>query len=252
MNEQQFLKTMRETVKHDLEHDKKDELLGILRNSIITYDRTSTYGGKSNYYREYVCLRVPIPLLKTAKKLKDVLEKVASEVYIEPTETIQDYEFWGLRIKPKPVELENDPYVEHNVVFDEIKEEIIQGIRNAKYTIWVAVAWFTDRDIFEELLLRKREGVHVRIITSDESSNRYLIEDLEPNFEVVKVPLNGDKLSNRLHDKFCIIDLEFVMHGSYNWSKNARNNDETWATALDRDFVRKFADEFIRLFVKNG
>lgn len=40
------------------------------------------------------------------------------------------------------------------------------------------------------------------------------------------------------------------MHGSYNWSKNARNNDETWATAIDRDF-RKFADEFIKLFVKN-
>jgi phosphatidylserine/phosphatidylglycerophosphate/cardiolipin synthase-like enzyme len=251
MNEQQFLRTMIDTVKYDFESDNKDELLGILRNSIITYDRTSTFGGKSNYFREYVCLRVPIPMLKKAKELNDVLEKLASDVYIEPTDTVHDYEFWGLRIKPKPVELENDHYVEHNVVFDDIKEEIIQGIRNAKYTIWVAVAWFTDRDIFQELLLRQREGVHVRIITSDESSNRYLIQDLERNFEIVKVPLNGDKLSNRLHDKFCIIDFEFVMHGSYNWSKNARNNDETWATALDRDFVRKFADEFIRLFVKH-
>jgi hypothetical protein len=37
------------------------------------------------------------------------------------------------------------------------------------------------------------------------------------------------------------------MHGSYNWSKNAEFNDETWATALDREFVGKFADEFIRL-----
>jgi phosphatidylserine/phosphatidylglycerophosphate/cardiolipin synthase-like enzyme len=252
MDEQQFLRTMTDTVKYDFENDNKDELLGILRNSIITYDRTSTFGSKSNYFREYVCLRVPIPMLKTAKKLKDVFEKLASEVYIEPTDTTHDYEFWGLTIKPKPVELDNEPVVEHNVVFDEIKEEIIQGIRNAKYTVWIAVAWFTDREIFEELLMRKREGVHVRIITSDESSNRFLIEDLERHFEVVKVPLNGDRLSNRLHDKFCIIDLEFVMHGSYNWSKNARNNDETWATALDRDFVRKFADEFIRLFVKNG
>ncbi|MFD4058785.1 hypothetical protein ACFWRS_36165, partial [Streptomyces californicus] len=150
MNEQQFLITMIETVKHDLEHDKKDELLGILRNSLITYDRTSTFGGKSNHFREYVCLRVPIPMLKIAKELKGVLEDVASDVYIEPTETIQDYEFWGLRIKPKPVELDNEPNVEHNVIFDEIKEEIIQGIRNAKYMIWVAVAWFTDRDIFAE------------------------------------------------------------------------------------------------------
>jgi phosphatidylserine/phosphatidylglycerophosphate/cardiolipin synthase-like enzyme len=250
MLEQQYLKTMIDAVKYDHDDDNKDAILGILRNSIITYDRTSTYGGKSGYFREYVCLRVPIPMLKKAKEVKDVLEKIASEVYIEPTDTVHDYEFWGFRIKPKPVELEDDSNVEHNVVFDDIKDEIIQGIRNAKYTIWVAVAWFTDRDIFQELLFRQKEGVHIRIITSDESSNRYLLQDLERNFEVVKIPLKGDKLSNRLHVKFCIIDLEFVMHGSYNWSKNARNNEETLATALDRDFVRKFADEFIRLFVE--
>jgi phosphatidylserine/phosphatidylglycerophosphate/cardiolipin synthase-like enzyme len=173
---------------------------------------------------------------------------LASEVYIEPTGTMLDYEFWGLRIKPKPVELDNEENVEHDVVFDEIKEEIIQGIRGAKYTIWAAVAWFTDREIFNELLLRKRDGVSIRIITSNEESNKYLMADLERNFELVKVNPKG---FNRLHDKFCIIDLEYVMHGSYNWSYNAKNNDETWATALDRDFVRKFADEFIELFVKN-
>ena len=38
------------------------------------------------------------------------------------------------------------------------------------------------------------------------------------------------------------------MHGSYNWSKVAQYNDETLATALDRDFVKKFADEFMRLY----
>jgi hypothetical protein len=41
------------------------------------------------------------------------------------------------------------------------------------------------------------------------------------------------------------------MHGTYNWSKNAEGNDETLATALDRDFVRKFADEFMKLYQEN-
>lgn len=76
------------------------------------------------------------------------------------------------------------------------------------------------------------------------------MEELQNNFELVKVPLKGNYLSNRLHDEFCIVDLEFVMHGSYNWSKNARGNDETLATVLDRDFVKKFADEFMRLIVE--
>lgn len=91
----------------------------------------------------------------------------------------------------------------------------------------------------------------IRIITSNEESNQCLMKELETNFEVIKVPLKGVYLSNRLHDKFCIIDFEFVMHGSYNWSKAARYNDETLATALDRDFVKKFADEFMRLYTGN-
>jgi phosphatidylserine/phosphatidylglycerophosphate/cardiolipin synthase-like enzyme len=244
MNEQQFLKTMIETVKYD-EYNNKDELLGILRNSIVIYNKTSNFTRKSWQCWENIDLRVPVPMLKVARDFKETLEKLASIVYIESS----DYDFGGLYIKPKPVELDSDEATEHDVVFDEIKNTIIQGIRNAKYTIWAVIAWFTDNEIYEELILRKNAGVNIRIITSDEQSNQFLMKKLEANFETIKMPLKGSHLSNRLHDKFCLIDFEFVMHGSYNWSKNARGNDETLATALDRDFVKKFADEFMKLCI---
>ena len=70
---------------------------------------------------------------------------------------------YGVEIKPKLVELEDDGQNEHDVAFDGIKDVIIQGIRNAKYTIWVAVAWFSDRDIFQELLAKKKQGISIRI-----------------------------------------------------------------------------------------
>ncbi|QNO14153.1 DUF1669 domain-containing protein [Alkalicella caledoniensis] len=246
MNESQFMKTMIETIKYD-EYDRKDELLTILRNSLIKFDKTSAFTKKSWQCYENIDLRVPIPLLKEARNLKKVLESVASIVYMETDENA----FGGLIIKPKPVEIEPVEVIEHDVIFDEIKDTIIQGIRNANYIIWAAVAWFTDVEIFNELKSRKEAGVSVRIITSDESSNYHIMKDIESNFDLTKVPLKGNYLSNRLHDKFCIIDLEYVMHGSYNWSKNARQNDETLATALDRDFVKKFADEFMRLYNEN-
>ncbi len=246
MTEDQFMKTMIETIKYD-EYDRKDELLTILRNSLIKFDKTSAFTKKTWQCYENIDLRVPIPLLKEARNLKKVLESVASIVYMETDENA----FGGLIIKPKPVEIESVEVIEHDVIFDEIKDTIIQGIRNANYIIWAAVAWFTDVEIFNELKLRKEAGVSVRIITSDESSNYHIMKDIESNFDLTKVPLKGNYLSNRLHDKFCIIDLEYVMHGSYNWSKNARQNDETLATALDRDFVKKFADEFMRLYNEN-
>ena len=244
MNEKQFLKTMIETIKYDEDIQNKDDLLGILRYSIVTFRKTGAYTHVSNQRQEYMDLRVPIPMLKKAKEYKDVFFDLANDIYIPD----DDYDLYGVEIKPELVELEDDGQNEHDVAFDGIKDVIIQGIRNAKYTIWVAVAWFSDRDIFQELLAKKKQGISIRIITSNEKSNMTLMSELESNFEVVKVPLKGAYLSNRLHDKFCIIDFEFVMHGSYNWSKAAQYNDETLATALDRDFVKKFADEFMRLY----
>ncbi|NEZ47809.1 DUF1669 domain-containing protein [Clostridium niameyense] len=248
MIEKAFLKTMIETIKHTDEYtDIKDSLLTILRYSLIDYDKTRDYGDKSYHYKEYIDLRVPIPMMREAEKYKEELTKLANKVYRET----DDYEFWGLIIKPKPVELNEEYVKKHNVTFQKIKEEIIQGIRNAKYTIWIAVAWFTDEDLLKELMVKKNNGLNIRIITSDERSNQKIINKLEQNFDVKKIPLKGKYISNRIHDKFCIIDFEYVMHGSFNWSKNANYNDETLATALDRDFAKKFADEFIKLYNEN-
>ena len=238
------MKTMIETVKYDDEIINQDELLGILRYSAITFRKTWEYAYMPNQRKEFIDLRVPIPMLKKAKEYKDQFEKIAQDIYVPNDE----YDLFGLDIKPKLIELSEDDPKEHDVIFDEIKNTIIQGIRSAKYCIWAAVAWFTSEEIYQELLNKKRQGLNIRIITSDEKSNFQLMNKLEKNFEVKKVPLKGKYLSNRLHDKFCIIDFQFVMHGSYNWSKAAENNDETLATALDRDFVKKFADEFMRLY----
>ncbi|MDO4892999.1 MAG: phospholipase D-like domain-containing protein, partial [Eubacteriales bacterium] len=173
---------------------------------------------------------------------------IASDIYIETDE----YDFYELMIKVKAVENIDSFLSNHDVVFDEIKETIIQGIRNAKYIIWAAVAWITDKDIVNELLNKKSEGVNIRIITSDESSNSYLIDTLSNNFDTVKIPCWGYNQRNRIHHKFCIIDFDYVMHGSYNWSKAAQNNEETLSTALDREYVIKFLDEFVSLYKQYG
>lgn len=219
-------------------------MLTILRNSVIYFDKTCSFATRSWQCWENIDLRVPIPLLKEARNLQKNLQDIASMVYIET----DDYDFNQLNIKPKPIDLDIDNYKEHDAFFSEIKDTIIQGIRNAKYLIWCAVAWITDDDIYNELHQKRNNGIQIRILTSDEPSNSRLLKNLCDNFEVVKIPQWGENSRNRMHDKFCIIDLEYVMHGSYNWSRNAMSNNETLATALDKDFVKKFADEFMFLY----
>lgn len=74
MTEEQFLKTMIETIKYD-DYDKKEEMLTILRNSIIYFDKTSAFTSKSWQCWENIDLRVPIPLLKEARNLQKKLTK---------------------------------------------------------------------------------------------------------------------------------------------------------------------------------
>lgn len=50
-----------------------------------------------------------------------------------------------------------------------------------------------------------------------------------------------------MHCKFCVIDDATVIHGSYNWTKNASINDENLAIDKDYEVARKFNKDFHHL-----
>ena len=82
MYEKQFLKTMIETIKYDDEIPNKDELLGILRYSVITFRKTGAYTHVTDQRQEFLDLRVPIPMLKKAKEYKDIFFDLANDIYV--------------------------------------------------------------------------------------------------------------------------------------------------------------------------
>jgi phosphatidylserine/phosphatidylglycerophosphate/cardiolipin synthase-like enzyme len=50
-----------------------------------------------------------------------------------------------------------------------------------------------------------------------------------------------------MHNKFCIIDLKIVIHGSYNWTNRAKFNNETIEVVSSHEVAEKFSDQFIQL-----
>jgi phosphatidylserine/phosphatidylglycerophosphate/cardiolipin synthase-like enzyme len=248
MNEKQFLNTMIETLKWDGDdYDNKEKMLSILRYAEIDFEQTRVFTSKSYQFYEDIAIRVRIPMLKDAKELMEPFKKLVRYIYRET----EEYDLRNTLIKPKPAEGKEIEPVEHSVAFEQIREEIIQGIRIAKYVIWVSVAWFTDRAIYEELLVKKKEGLQIRIITTDTSNNIKLKDELINEFDALFVSGFGAYGNNLMHNKFCIIDFEFVMHGSYNWSLAAEYNDETWITSLDKELVSDFAEGFKKLYIKH-
>jgi len=57
-------------------------------------------------------------------------------------------------------------------IFQNINKRIKQEIQEAKQSIYVAVAWFTDDVLFHELEKKVKEGCTVSIITSDDFINK--------------------------------------------------------------------------------
>lgn len=130
--------------------------------------------------------------------------------------------------------------------FEEIQAQIIEQIKNAKFSIWLAVAWLTDKILLRLLYTKKREGLNIRIIVLDDEINREHGIEYEKYFEAKRYEPKG-KYKNIMHHKFCIIDLKTVIHGSYNWTNKARWNRETVSIDNSRELAEKFASEFIKL-----
>lgn len=243
MNEQEYLKRLIALVQIS-EHKEKVEILEILASTEIVFDKTSIYAFRSYQYWENVELRVAIPLMGKVKKYENYLIELCKDIYIETDE----YDLDKVKITPGAVEVNDASARLTEVHFEEIQGQILEQIRNAKYTIWIAVAWFTDKVIIQELINKSAQGINVQVIVDDDHINQPYFTEYESRFEVIKANKHGAYGDNIMHNKFCVIDLKTVLHGSYNWSKRAQYNKETISIEVsNRELAEQFANEFIKL-----
>ncbi len=123
-----------------------------------------------------------------------------------------------------------------------IRGEIIKNIRNANKSIKIAMAYFTDKDISGEILNASVRGVIIEIVIADEDINKAIVElftnNLSINFILYKKSFIGRGV---MHHKFCIIDDQVILKGSYNYTKNASvNNDENLEISNDVNIISEF------------
>ncbi len=131
--------------------------------------------------------------------------------------------------------------------FDNIKQVISDELKTAKHSVYVAVAWFTDKDLFQLLKQKSLSGVEIKLlILGDEINNNSGIDyaQLNGNNSHAYIIASNDT-SNLMHHKFCVVDGKTVITGSYNWSYKARQNDENITVTRDH---AELASQFIAQF----
>ena len=128
-------------------------------------------------------------------------------------------------------------------IFDNIANRIEEQINLAEDKIFIAVAWFTNKNLFKALCKKASEGVKVKLVISDNEINR------NSTINHSDIQIGKSKLYwIETHNKFCIIDDYVVITGSYNWSYKAENNLENIIICSgDNDLVKQFKKELKRI-----
>lgn len=130
--------------------------------------------------------------------------------------------------------------------FSNIEQQIIKKLSVAEHQVFVAVAWFTNEVLFEELLKCLKRGLSVSVIIMDDYINRN-----ELALDFTKFIETGGLLyfskEKKMHNKFCIID-SLLITGSYNWTYYAEKlNCENIIFIDDVPVVQKYTSEYNKL-----
>lgn len=133
-------------------------------------------------------------------------------------------------------------------IFECIADRISFELEKAQSSIYIAVDWFTNKNLFDVMLQKAQQGVTVQLMLSNDHINQQSRIDYDQlNIGSSAAYLIGDGKQDLMHNKFCIIDNETVINGSYNWSYKAEKNHENILVTKGDDVL---AEQFIKQFKK--
>lgn len=140
--------------------------------------------------------------------------------------------------------IDNTKPIANEVYFQNLEKQVLDALEKAQVSITVAMAWFTNEKIKSTLLEKKRAGIDVDLIIYGDGINGKHGVDLS---DLPHTFVKGSR-GGIMHDKFCVIDNQVVINGSYNWTVNAETkNDENVSVMKDPKSAIEFTLKFKEL-----
>ena len=181
-----------------------------------------------------------------------VLESVSPAVLIttqDPSNSIKE----GAPIEIPQIDVtkllcSHDDRTNVEVHYSDILLQIQNQLALAKHSVKVAVSGFTNYAVFKQLKDLASQGLDIHVVINNDLVNNggYCL-----NFnELIKagVHISLVEYPHLLHHKFCIIDDNVVINGSYNWTRFSGKNYENIMIFKDDTYITEsFINEFERI-----
>ncbi|UTW66470.1 DUF1669 domain-containing protein [bacterium SCSIO 12643] len=182
--------------------------------------------------------------------LRSEIFKIArSQTDLIPTPNLID---WIESVTKLTLVLDDEKIEKSRVYFSpgsECKNAIIHHIQQARSNLKICLFTISDNDISSEIVDAHLRGINVQIITDDQK-----MYDMGSDIRLFRkrnIPIKVDCHYGHMHHKFCIIDNEHVITGSYNWTKSAEDrNYENIIINTELNIIKAFENEFNELWME--
>jgi phosphatidylserine/phosphatidylglycerophosphate/cardiolipin synthase-like enzyme len=130
-----------------------------------------------------------------------------------------------------------------------IEDALVKAIDSAKSTIDLAVFEFNSQPVTDALIRAKQRGVQVRVVTDGEHGLESPETTLD-QLDAKDIPIVSDgSRSAFMHDKFFVIDKQYVWTGSTNITHNdIYNNNNSSLYIRSTQLAQNYTDEFNEMF----
>ena len=130
-----------------------------------------------------------------------------------------------------------------------ITNNVLPLIQNAKKYVYIPTFIITHEELANELINAKKRGVDVKLII--DATNVYSRKSKIKELRNAGVPVKVENYAGKMHSKSIIIDDEYIVAGSMNFSNSGENkNDENVLIIENKTLARYYKGFFEYLWKK--
>lgn len=206
-------------------YDKQKKLGYLMHNKVFVFSNDHVWTGSTNI--SSTCsggFNANVSYLIKDKKVADLYRQEISQMYND-----EKFHIDKQKIFAKNIVLEDSTILDIYFAPNEniLNEAIIPSFQNAKKSIYVAMFYFTNKNILEELVKAKNRGVDVKVIV-----DASFAKDFSKYIKLMRendIPVKVENWAGKMHCKLAVIDDNITLTGSLNWTNSAVNfNDENF------------------------
>lgn len=200
-----------------------DITAAIMHNKFFVFDQKKVFTGSANISNSGLGgYNTNVNVLINSREIADLYTKEFEQMYDLKFHTIKE------ELKNnKNIQIDKDTKVSvffapKNKVF---ANELHYLLKSAQKTIYVEMFYLTNKYLVKDLIFAKQRGADVKVILDASSANNEF--SAHNKLRSAGIPVKIENWGGKMHTKAAIIDNEYYVIGSMNWTGKAElHNDE--------------------------